>query len=102
MRTIAEPHEPMPRLLDLLEYLSSPGLEDIWVLLDVKVPTVPTLKEALWSDGSKQEKCNVQVDALFKAIAKTLDGVKSATPWNQRVMVGCWAVSFLITRGVRC
>tara|TARA_R110002003_G_scaffold171_3_gene13855 strand:+ start:5839 stop:5955 length:117 start_codon:yes stop_codon:yes gene_type:complete len=27
----------MPRLLDLLEYLAQPGLEDIWVLLDIKV-----------------------------------------------------------------
>ncbi len=27
----------MPRLLDLLEYLSQPGLEEIWALLDIKV-----------------------------------------------------------------
>jgi hypothetical protein len=27
----------MPRLADLLEYLAQPGLEDIWVLLDIKV-----------------------------------------------------------------
>ena len=27
----------MPRLIDLLEYLAQPGLEDIWVLLDIKV-----------------------------------------------------------------
>lgn len=27
----------MPRLVDLLEYLAQPGLEDIWVLLDIKV-----------------------------------------------------------------
>jgi hypothetical protein len=27
----------MPRLADLLEYLSQPGLEEIWVLLDIKV-----------------------------------------------------------------
>jgi hypothetical protein len=27
----------MPRLLDLLKYLAQPGLEDIWVLLDIKV-----------------------------------------------------------------
>jgi hypothetical protein len=27
----------MPRLLDLLEYVAQPGLEDIWVLLDIKV-----------------------------------------------------------------
>ena len=27
----------MPRLLDLLEYLATPGLEDIWLMLDIKV-----------------------------------------------------------------
>lgn len=27
----------MPRLIDLLEYLAQPGLEEIWVLLDIKV-----------------------------------------------------------------
>lgn len=36
-RTIKTPHEQMPRLQDLLEYLSSPGLEYIWLLLDIKV-----------------------------------------------------------------
>ena len=38
LRTIQEPHERMPRLADLLEYLASPGLqENIWLLLDIKV-----------------------------------------------------------------
>lgn len=36
-RTLKEPHVPMPRLKDLLEYLASPGLENIWLLLDIKV-----------------------------------------------------------------
>lgn len=31
----------MPRLLDLLEYLAQPGLEEIWVLLDIKVRIRP-------------------------------------------------------------
>lgn len=37
LRTIAKPQQSMPRLRDLLEYLLTPGLEDIWILLDVKV-----------------------------------------------------------------
>jgi glycerophosphoryl diester phosphodiesterase len=41
LRTLKEPHEPMPRLADLLEYLAQPGLEDIWVLLDIKVRHCP-------------------------------------------------------------
>jgi hypothetical protein len=37
LRTLKEPHEAMPRLIDLLEYLAQPGMEEIWVLLDIKV-----------------------------------------------------------------
>jgi hypothetical protein len=37
LKTLSEPHESMPRLADLLGYLAQPGLEDIWVLLDIKV-----------------------------------------------------------------
>ena len=41
LRTLEEPHEAMPRLADLLEYLARPGLEDVWVLLDIKVDESP-------------------------------------------------------------
>ena len=37
LKTLKAPHESMPRLVDLLEYVASPGLEDIWLLLDIKV-----------------------------------------------------------------
>ncbi|TGJ78796.1 hypothetical protein E0Z10_g9962, partial [Xylaria hypoxylon] len=36
LRTLREPHQPMPRLVDLLEYLNLPDLEDIWLMLDIK------------------------------------------------------------------
>lgn len=39
LRTTGENPQPMPRLLDLLDYLASPGLEELWVLLDIKVRT---------------------------------------------------------------
>lgn len=37
LRTVQAPHEPMPRLVDVLEYLRQPGREHIWVMLDTKV-----------------------------------------------------------------
>jgi hypothetical protein len=37
LKTLKEPHESMPRLADLLEYLAQPGMEEIWVMLDIKV-----------------------------------------------------------------
>lgn len=36
-QTLKEPHASMPRLTDLLEYLAHPGLEHVWLLLDIKV-----------------------------------------------------------------
>lgn len=81
----------MPRLRDLLEYLATPGLEDIWVLLDVKIP-LPSLKEALIGDKIIQTKLDKKVDDLFRMIAATLADVKPSRLWNQRVVVGCWAV----------
>lgn len=37
VRTIREPHEPVPRLEDLIEYLAQPKQANIWLLLDIKV-----------------------------------------------------------------
>lgn len=41
-QTLKEPHASMPRLTDLLEYLAHPGLENVWLLLDIKVKFSPT------------------------------------------------------------
>ncbi|TVY78138.1 Phosphatidylglycerol phospholipase C [Lachnellula suecica] len=88
--------QPMPRLKDLLEYLAPPDLEDIWLLLDIKVPVPPTLKEAMFGDKAKQAKLDDYVNELFKAIAATLADVKpSSRPWSERVVVGCWAAKYL-------
>lgn len=37
LKTLVEPQQQMPRLLDLLEYLARPENEEIWLLLDIKV-----------------------------------------------------------------
>lgn len=38
LRTTKQPYEPLPRLVDLLQYLTSgPEAEKIWILLDIKV-----------------------------------------------------------------
>ena len=88
-----KPHQPMPRLKDLLEYLVSLGLEDIWLLLDIKV-LLPSLREALTGNKTVQTKFDDHADDLFRLIAATLKDVKPSRPWTQRVLVGCWAVSF--------
>jgi hypothetical protein len=63
----------MPRLKDLLEFLTTPGLEEIWVLLDIKI-----------DDDS---------DDLMRLITETLADVKPTKPWKERIVLGCWAVS---------
>jgi hypothetical protein len=83
----------MPRLKDLLEYLATPGLEETWVLLDIKLP-LPTVTEALWGSKVDQVKRDEHTDDLFRLIAATLADVKTPRSWNQRVLIGCWAVSF--------
>jgi hypothetical protein len=37
----------MPRLADLLAYLAEPGMEDIWLLLDIKVCPAPSHRASL-------------------------------------------------------
>ena len=70
----------MPRLKDLLEYLASPGLEEIWVLLDIKLDN--------------------PIEEVFRLIAKTLDEVAPSPnrAWRDRVLMGCWGVSTLSNR----
>jgi hypothetical protein len=63
----------MPRLKDLLRYVTKPGLEDIWLLLDIKF--------------------DIDADDVMRLIASTLAEVKPSRPWSQRVVLGCWAVS---------
>jgi phosphatidylglycerol phospholipase C len=88
----------MPRLNDLLEYLATPGLEDIWVLLDIKLPW-PSLVEPFKKNRvDRWAKLDNDADNVFRSIAATMEGVKPSRPWNERVLLGCWAVSILCLR----
>ncbi|KAL6700638.1 PLC-like phosphodiesterase [Trichoderma pleuroticola] len=76
LRTVKEPHEPLPRLVDLLEYLvSGPETDKIWVLLDIKIDDKP--------------------EDLLRAVACAFTEVSSATPWDERIVLGCWNATFM-------
>ncbi|KAE9977230.1 hypothetical protein BLS_001561 [Venturia inaequalis] len=78
LRTIAEPHVPMPRLKELLEYLATPGLEDLWLLLDIKLDN--------------------DTDDVIRLIASDIASVPlppGSKPWNQRIVLGFWATKYL-------
>ncbi|KAF2028657.1 tubulin-domain-containing protein [Setomelanomma holmii] len=77
LRTLKEPHEAMPRLADLLEYMAQPGLEEIWVLLDIKLDNNP--------------------DDVMRLIGETIRSVppSPSRPWHTRIVLGCWAAKYL-------
>ncbi len=77
LRTLQEPHEPMPRLLDLLEYITQPGLDHIWILLDIKLDN--------------------NADDVMRLIANTIDSVVPSQTrlWRDRILLGIWAAKFL-------
>ncbi|KAH0541598.1 hypothetical protein FGG08_003946 [Glutinoglossum americanum] len=77
LRTLQEPHEHMPRLFDLLEYLASPGLENIWLILDIKVDN--------------------DADDVMRLIANTIRQVPPGMkrPWPERINLGCWTAKYL-------
>ncbi|KAK2599164.1 hypothetical protein QQS21_005354 [Conoideocrella luteorostrata] len=70
LRTLKEPSQSMPRLLDLLEYLGQPEQHDIWLLLDVKT-----------DDDQAQ---------LLGQLAELLASVPTTKPWKNRVILGPW------------
>ena len=66
----------MPRLRDLLEYVSQPGLEHLWLLLDIKLDN--------------------DADNVMKLIASTIKSVATdRSPWKGRIVLGVWALKFL-------
>lgn len=95
LQTLREPRQPMPRLKDLLEYLTTPGLEDVWLLLDIKIPW-PIWSEVARAKGRKEwAKTDNEVDDVMRLIAVDLAGIKPTKPWDQRVVLGCWAAKYL-------
>ncbi|KAH7356898.1 putative glycerophosphoryl diester phosphodiesterase [Rhexocercosporidium sp. MPI-PUGE-AT-0058] len=75
LRTTRKPHQPIPRLVDLLKYLTKPGLEDIWVLLDIKLDDDP--------------------DTLLCNMAAAIKTVKPSRKWAERIILGCWNAKYL-------
>lgn len=68
----------MPRLRDLLEYLSQPETADVWVLLDIKL------------DNDAENVMHLIAEAI--ASMPVPNGGK---PWKDRVVLGIWAAKYL-------
>ncbi|RDW70668.1 putative glycerophosphoryl diester phosphodiesterase protein [Aspergillus mulundensis] len=75
LRTLRGPVQPMARLLDLLEYLAGPGVEEIWILLDIKKTDDPRI--------------------MCAQLAKTIARVPSERPWDERIILGAWQAEWV-------
>lgn len=74
LRTVKSPHEHMPTLKELLEYLCTPGAEHVWLLLDIKVDNHP--------------------EDVIRLIGEAILGVNPNVKfWAKRVRLGVWSVS---------
>lgn len=86
----------MPRLKDLLEYLAAPGREDVWLLLDIKVrERRPRQSPAPFDDDGRLtmwRKLDNDAEEVMRLIAQTVNAVKPSRAWEERVLLGCWAV----------
>ena len=67
----------MPRLKDLLSYVAQPGLEHLWLLLDIKVDN--------------------NADDVMRLIAETIASVSPnpSRPWRDRILLGIWVAKYL-------
>ncbi|KHN95084.1 Transcriptional activator protein acu-15 [Metarhizium album ARSEF 1941] len=92
VETLREPKQGLARLQDLLEWLvEEDRLRDgehnrhrPWVLLDIKVPSLRPKPKP------RSGKTHL-LDAISGAVAR----VPPSTPWQRRIVLGCWNASVL-------
>ncbi|WPG99088.1 Hypothetical protein R9X50_00189700 [Acrodontium crateriforme] len=77
LQTLKEPHESMPRLLDLIEFLAQPDAASIWLQLDIK------------PDINADEMMS-RIAAVFKQVPES-----PGSPWKERVVLGFWAAKYV-------
>lgn len=67
----------MPRLVDLLKYLSQPEHTDIWLLIDIKLDDDPNL--------------------IMRSISEAIASVPPppSKSWSERIVLGIWAIKYL-------
>ncbi|KAI9369823.1 PLC-like phosphodiesterase [Aspergillus egyptiacus] len=76
LRTLREPKEPLARLVDLMQYISEPGKEHVWLLLDIKR--------------------NDDANLLCASLATTIASVPAASrPWNERIILAAWRAEWV-------
>lgn len=76
LRTVQEPHVPMPTLKELAALMCEPGAKKMWLLLDIKLDNDPD-----------------DVMRLVGEVFRDVGG--SAQFWGGRIVLGCWGIKYL-------
>nr|CDP25184.1 Putative protein similar to YE52 of Schizosaccharomyces pombe [Podospora anserina S mat+] len=84
LRTTPPPHVPLARLSDLLNYLSTPDLSHIWVLLDIKTDDDPNL---------------TLIPSIAATIASNPPPEGASWTWQERIVLGGWNENYLSALG---
>lgn len=79
LRTVREPHEPMIRLIDLLQWLDEPGREHVWVMLDIK----------------RDDDAEDLIRRTAAAIASVEPAKGQKQSWSERIMLCCWTATYI-------
>ncbi|KAF8545398.1 PLC-like phosphodiesterase [Trichophaea hybrida] len=76
LRTLREPHVPLPTLKEVLEFLCEPAAQKTWLLLDIKLD-----------------------DDAADMMRLTAEVIKSVHPgaehWKGRIVLGCWRLKYV-------
>lgn len=77
LRTLREPHVPMPTLAEVVEFLAEPGAQAKWLLLDIKLDN--------------------DADDLIRLTAQAIRLVHPGGDrlWKQRIALGCWTLKYV-------
>ncbi|KAK3685068.1 PLC-like phosphodiesterase [Podospora appendiculata] len=75
LKTLREPQQGIPRLLDLLIYLGKPEQEHIWLLLDIKPDD--------------------DADDLLVRTANTIALSPTTRAWSERIVLGAWNANYV-------
>lgn len=81
LTTRQHPHDPLPRLSDLLTLLAEPANAHIWLLLDIKISNEP-------------ERIMRLLAATFAFVPNTITPI-AQPDWSTRTLLGIWAAKYL-------
>lgn len=92
LKSLRQPHQPMPRLSELLHFIGRPENEAVWLLLDVKA-RITSQSELAWRPANRLiPQTDDDPEELLSKTAETIASIPTSRPWKERVVLGGWNV----------